>query len=142
MSRAALRYKQSQKTASHRLPFVGYSRGNWSCWDVPLTGGHDGGFEAGLALSQMLLIHLRQQPEQSKESAELVEGVFLSMLDKARGANDEEFRSLSAQAMGFMRQIAPCIVGAAHHGCDSMDGLDIKQLLKRANAGLNGQPAA
>lgn len=139
MSRVALRYKPSHETASHRLPFVGCSRGSWSWWDVPMTGGYVGGFEAGVALSQVLLIHLRQQPERSEESTELVEDVFLSMLDKARGANDEEFRSLSAQAVGFMRQIAPCIVGAAHHGCDSMDGLDIKQLLKRANASLNRQ---
>ncbi|WP_271407647.1 hypothetical protein [Pseudomonas sp. Q1-7] len=136
MSRVSLRYKPNRQYASHRLPFVGESRGGWSLWDVPLQGGH-GGYDTGIALAQMLLIHLRQQDEKSQESAWLVEGVVLAMLDKARVSNDEQFASLSRQVLGFMRQIAPCIVGAAHHGCHAVDDLDIKQLLTRANAGLN-----
>lgn len=141
MSRVALRYKPNRPHALQRLPFVGERHGRWGLWGVPLQGGY-GGYEAGIALAQILLIHLRQQPEKSQDSASLVEGMLLGMLDKARGADDEQFRSLSWQALGFMRQIAPYIIGAAHHACDSVDDLDPREVLKRANAGLNWQPEA
>lgn len=139
IGRATLRYKPKKQYPNETLPFVGGTRGAWSYWDVPLTGGY-GSRHAGTALAQILLKHLRQQPEASDQSISLLQGIFGDMMRKARSANDAEMDSLEWQLYGFMLQIAPCIVGAAHHGFHAVDSLDPRALLKRANAGLNHKP--
>ncbi|MDT4847070.1 hypothetical protein FQZ97_811170 [compost metagenome] len=124
----------------HCLPFVGGEGDSWNFWDVPMTGG-EGAQDTGLALAQILLIHLRQHSEHSSESVALVTGVFMSILNKARGSTDEEYGALLWQLNGLMLQLAPCIIGAAHHGFQAVDDLDPQELLTRANAGLNSGAA-
>ncbi|QLL15475.1 hypothetical protein [Pseudomonas chlororaphis] len=134
---AELKLNPRAKIPCHRLPFVGRStpKGEFSFWNVPMTGGYGGGCDAGGWLAMFMLIHLREQ-SQSDMAIPLLGQVASSWLEAARTASDEEFDALQGQAIGFMTRLSPWLMLAAREAGRNLDRVNQKEVLLKANAGL------
>lgn len=132
-----LKFKR-RKHPTQKLPYVGTdffeSQVYGHClWDVPLTGGYWGGYKTGQALSLIALKHIKAD---HANPVGHLGSVVVSWLERARSANQEEFETLRAQVLGFMRAVEVAAIGGLLHTDYGTDSWDCKSLLKEANQGL------
>ncbi|HEY0209509.1 hypothetical protein [Acerihabitans sp.] len=126
-----LKFNNSRKNQTHRLPFVGKKQGKigLSLWNVPPTGGYDGGCETGKALALIFIKHLR---EHSRSPGGILQHIALDMFGvETLGIDDTR----TGQAVGFFSEIEKCLAEMAPY-MTGLDAIDPQVLLKHANRGL------
>ena len=132
-----LRYKTRRKMPALRMPFVGNEHGDqFSHWDVPLSGGYQGGNMAGGAMATALLMSFREHSDEM--SACRLGLIAARWAELARTASPDELESLRGQIVGFSFQLSRWLVAAVSDGGfgAALDAIDRQALIKRANAGL------
>lgn len=121
-----------KELALHSLPFVGGrspDRLGQSFWDIPSTGGFQGGKCTGQALAHFYLLHLRHY---GKTDGSLLHLIALHML-----SNGAKSLSTRGQATDFFEVLDAWLRSAAesHLGAE-LDSIDPAVLLADASAGL------
>lgn len=131
-----LKFKKSKKFPVRQLPFVDKEDGKagLSFWSVPKTGGYAGGNITGRALALLYLKHLRAN---GPVFGGLLQSVVLDMFDKQCDPNNPALSSLRGQAVGFFTELEKIITVATAQLGSCLDSMDEKDLLKRANGGIN-----
>ena len=137
ISEKALKFNKRKKLALHQLPFVDNEEGKigLSFWSVPKRGGYHGGNDTGKALALLYLKHLRADND---DSGGVLQSIALDMFDfpdfDHRDSLDDAVRG---QAVGFFSEIEKLLKAAVAPLGGCLDSIDEKELLKRANQGLN-----
>lgn len=138
---AKLTFKPRKAYIHHRLPHVGTSNYKPECgisfWDVPLTGGYAGGCDTGAALAVILLKHLRDLDKGDDMARFHFGSIANDWLDRAKNITPDQDDALRGQIVGFMAAITPWVIAATKQLGHKLDGVDSKEALKKANAGLS-----
>lgn len=90
-TKSEMKYRNSRSNDLNRLPFT-----NKSYWDVPATGGYQGGCEAGKYAAIAYLKYLRTQEDYGGGT---LQHIVLAMLDQAARRDDDH--SFKGQVVGF-----------------------------------------
>jgi hypothetical protein len=133
-----LKFNKRKKLALHQLPFVDKEEGKagLSFWSVPKTGGYAGGNVTGRALALLYLKHLRAHG--SSEHGGLLQCIALDMFDVTDFPDtDQNEEAVRGQAVGFFYEIEKLLIAAVGPMGACLDSMDEKDLLKRANVGIN-----
>jgi hypothetical protein len=136
-SEKALKFNKRKKLALHQLPFVDKEEGKigLSFWSVPKTGGYHGGNTSGKALALLYLKYLRTD---NKDSGGFLQMIALDMFDFKDFPNeDKKADAVKGQAVGFFMEIEKLLIAAVGPLGGCLDSMDERDLLKRANIGLN-----
>lgn len=144
-----IKLKTRYKPGFRRLPFVANwrSKSDTPCWDIPATGNYFGGHETGEAMALAFLKFLREGDEvgcgrwlisvvesfmirfEQEGGGQMVHGSVLDMSDG--------FSSFRGQYCGFFGLLSNWLWGAAKDLGANLDQITEKDLVCRANAGLN-----
>lgn len=136
VSKKSLTFNRRKKLPSHQLPFVNKVKGKvgLSFWSVPKTGGYAGGNITGHALALLYLKHIRAN---GSGAGGLLQCVALDMFDTDLELDNPVTTSLRGQAVGFFLELENIIKAATVQMGDCLDDMDEKELLRRANEGIN-----
>jgi len=135
-----VKYKPRRKLPFHRLPFVGRihhktESGAFSVWDVPLTGGYEGGWRAGSAIADSALVYLREESSDDLNRF-LLGQICREWMARAPGADSEELAALHGQLGGFMEIVSKWLAASVKEFGANLDRADKRAIEKRINAGL------
>lgn len=136
----AVKYKPRRTVPFHRLPFVGRSHHKpesdaISAWDVPLTGGYEGGWRAGAAAGTSAVVYFREE-SRAEMNQFLLGHICLAWIDRAVVADQEELVSLRGQVGGFMETVSKWLVASVNEFGMDLDRADKSAIEKRINAGI------
>lgn len=150
-----LKFNNSAKTRFHRLPFVASWRARDPAhdWCVPATGDYFGGYQTGEAMAHAFLKYLRDDGKDVLQAGHLTDIVesFMVRFDQEGGqamrsrksdARTASFNSFRGQYIGFMNTVSMWLLAATKHLGASLDQMDEKELLQKANDGLGFDEAA
>jgi len=156
----SLQFHGRRKIKVHQLPFVNRVKDSQgerrvSFWDVPATGGYDGGLQTGRAMAMILLKRIREDGPAEFKCA--LRWIVLEMMGqkamgnaaqgvvyhdpRMQGEKLHEDESLRGQIVGFMSVVEDWISSSA--SCLStefgkwLDDVKIDDLVRRANNGIN-----
>ncbi|MBK5509786.1 hypothetical protein [Pseudomonas sp. TH15] len=140
-----LKFKPRKTYPTHRLPYVGYENyadryGRIGYWDVPLTGGYNGGWATGRALGLVAIKHMSQHDHDGDGGH--LKSIASAWIDRASTAAPAELETLQGQVLGFMEEIGRWAHAAAMASRCKLAKLDEKAELQKANAGLGLRPVA
>jgi hypothetical protein len=146
----SLKYGRS-KNQFRRLPFM--ARGEEIkalCWNLPATGGYEGGYRAGEAMAISFLKYLRSQdaPFFHTELTSITQSIMERwsqegghrMAAQSMANQSLAYESLHGQCCGFFNTLLPWIQAAASGLGRSLDGFTEDDVLRMANTGLSSCP--
>lgn len=130
-----LRFKNRKKQPTHRLPFVSLgAEMGINYWDVPKTGGYIGGCKTGNALALIYLKHTKENDPD--EVGGRLHHIVLDMLNRSGNGLPQEHDSLRGQIVGFFYELEKLLYVASVIYGNTLDKHRDKDLLRKANAGL------
>lgn len=135
-----------------RLPFVNWKHA-WEidkgfAWSLPAHGGYFGGYETGRAMAYMLLKHMREHAQPSGQSSNhqitwMVESL-MARFEQEGGvqawqdrAGNDGMPALRGQLIGFFNTLSDWVAASARKFGRGLDDVEMDELIKSANLGLN-----
>lgn len=133
----------NQKTIPfHRLPFVNPSRNRTTTkfWSLPLQGGYIGGYEAGAAMAEAFLKHLRSNNSDFHGELTSIVGSMMEQFSNLEGSKMEElpvsdrsdaYSSFHGQYVGFFNTVTNWMAEYVKIFGHSLDQVSERELIKR-----------
>lgn len=151
-----IKRKRRGNAGFYQLPFVtNMSVSSPGCWSVPATGGYFGGYETGEAMAMTFMKFLREEEVRYPGRPWLTEiaesfmirfeqegGVAMTEGSREKTDSSCSFDSFRGQYVGFFNTLLDWLSVSAKQLGSSLDHIEEKDLVTRANAGLGFDQAA